>query len=118
MAAKTSPQPGSRPYRLGIDLGSGSIGCAAVAEADGGPSGVLAMGVRRFEAGVLGDIEQGKDESRATARRHARGAPRHLFDPTRRAQASRRLRVGHAPKAALRVRQRVTSFPKTAERRR
>lgn len=64
-------------YRLGIDLGSGSIGWAAVMEPEDGPPRVLALGVRHFEAGVLGDIEGGKDESRATARRDARG-PRRL----------------------------------------
>jgi CRISPR-associated endonuclease Csn1 len=64
-------------YRLGLDMGSGSIGWAAVLESDREPTQILAMGVRRFEAGVQGDIEQGKDESRATARREARG-PRRL----------------------------------------
>ena len=49
------------PYRLGIDLGSGSVGWAAVLEDhQGDAKPVLAMGVRRFEAGVLGDIESGK----------------------------------------------------------
>ncbi|HUT90711.1 MAG TPA: type II CRISPR RNA-guided endonuclease Cas9 [Thermoguttaceae bacterium] len=67
------------PYRLGIDLGSGSIGWAAVVEREGAPSEILAMGVRRFDAGVLGDIEQGKDESRATARRDARGPRRQAW---------------------------------------
>jgi CRISPR-associated endonuclease Csn1 len=37
------------------------------------------MGVRRFEAGVQGHIEQGKDESRATARRDARGPRRQTW---------------------------------------
>ncbi|MBN1589086.1 MAG: type II CRISPR RNA-guided endonuclease Cas9 [Pirellulales bacterium] len=75
---KDSLVGGSSVYRLGIDLGSASIGWAAVLENDQGePGEILAMGVRRFEAGVLGDIEGGKDESRATARRDARG-PRRL----------------------------------------
>ncbi|MBN2473376.1 MAG: type II CRISPR RNA-guided endonuclease Cas9 [Pirellulales bacterium] len=64
-------------YRLGIDMGSGSIGWAAVLENDETPVALLGLGVRRFEAGVLGDIDSGKDESRATARRDARG-PRRL----------------------------------------
>ncbi|HLA85148.1 MAG TPA: type II CRISPR RNA-guided endonuclease Cas9 [Thermoguttaceae bacterium] len=68
-------------YRLGIDLGSASIGWTAVAEdSEGEPAEILAMGIRRFEAGVdgsLDEIEAGKDKSRATARREARG-PRRL----------------------------------------
>ncbi|OHB66451.1 MAG: type II CRISPR RNA-guided endonuclease Cas9 [Planctomycetes bacterium RBG_13_63_9] len=64
-------------YRLGVDMGAASIGWTAVLEGNGTPSALLAAGVRCFEAGVLGDIEQGKDESRATARRDARG-PRRL----------------------------------------
>jgi CRISPR-associated endonuclease Csn1 len=66
------------PYRLGIDLGSASVGWAAVIEDhQGDASQILTMGVRRFEAGVLGDIESGMDKSQATARRDARG-PRRL----------------------------------------
>jgi len=59
-------------------MGADSIGWAAVREEKNGrPAGILAMGVRRFEAGVLGDIDSGRDESHATARRNARG-PRRL----------------------------------------
>ena len=66
------------PYRLGLDLGSASVGWAAVLEDHkGDPHRILAMGVRRFEAGVLGDIESGNDKSQATERRDARG-PRRL----------------------------------------
>lgn len=76
---KTEPrEDGRQTYRLGIDLGSGSVGWAAVAENENGEAlGLLGMGVRRFEAGVSGDIESGRDESRATARRDAR-SPRRL----------------------------------------
>lgn len=78
MKSTDNLRPGNFTYRLGIDLGSASIGWAAVAENSvGEPFKILAMGVRRFEAGVLGDIDQGRDESRATARREARG-PRRL----------------------------------------
>jgi len=77
MSATDQHQRVECEYRLGIDLGSGSIGWAAIAETHGQPAGILAMGVRCFEAGVLGDVEQGKDESRGTARREARG-PRRL----------------------------------------
>jgi CRISPR-associated endonuclease Csn1 len=63
-------------YVLGIDLGPGSVGWAII-EYDGEePVAIRAAGVRRFESGVLGDIEKGKDESRATQRRLARGPRR------------------------------------------
>jgi len=77
MRVESAYEQAADSYRLGIDLGSGSIGWAAVTEPEDGPPRVLALGVRHFEAGVLGDIESGKDESRATARRDARG-PRRL----------------------------------------
>lgn len=69
-------------YRLGIDLGSGSVGWAAVLDVDGESPKILGMGVRRFEAGVQGDIqaiEAGRDKSRATARRDARGPRRQTW---------------------------------------
>ncbi|MCL2102967.1 MAG: type II CRISPR RNA-guided endonuclease Cas9 [Syntrophorhabdaceae bacterium] len=66
-------------YVLGLDLGSNSIGWAAVRVADDDrkdnepvPVGVLDMGSRVFEAGVEGNIEQGREESRTVARRNAR----------------------------------------------
>jgi len=77
MAEKITREETDGNYRLGIDMGAGSIGWAAVLETEEKPSKILAVGIRRFEAGVLGDIESGKDESRATARRDARG-PRRL----------------------------------------
>ncbi len=66
-------------YRLGLDLGSASVGWAVVFDPDGESPKLLAMGVRRFEAGVSGDIESGRDESRATARRDARGPRRQTW---------------------------------------
>ena len=72
-------QPDSTPirYRLGLDIGANSVGWAAlrIEDEEGGgerPSGLLGAGVRIFEAGVEGSIEQGKDGSRAVARRLAR----------------------------------------------
>ena len=64
-------------YRLGLDIGANSVGWAAVRmsadeEAGDRPVGLLAAGVRIFEAGVEGAVEQGKDGSRAVARRLAR----------------------------------------------
>lgn len=63
-------------YTLGLDLGSASIGWALV-ELDSyhRPTGLLNAAVRIFEPGVEGsslDIEQGKDKSKAVARREAR----------------------------------------------
>lgn len=63
------------PYILGLDLGTSSIGWAMIGltRAEGGkPNRILKTGVRIFEAGVEGDIEQGKDSSRAAKRREAR----------------------------------------------
>jgi CRISPR-associated endonuclease Csn1 len=59
-------------YVLGIDLGSASVGWAAIALEDGNPSKLLRAGVRIFEPAVTGDIESGRDESNAVARRAAR----------------------------------------------
>ena len=63
-------------YTLGLDLGSASIGWALVAlDSSHRPTGLLNASVRIFEPGVEGsslDIEQGKDKSKAVARREAR----------------------------------------------
>ncbi|MCG8587477.1 MAG: hypothetical protein MI757_22450, partial [Pirellulales bacterium] len=64
-------------YLLGIDLGPSSIGWAVIElDEHGNPVRILAAGVRRFEAGVQGDIESGRDVSSATERRDARGPRR------------------------------------------
>ncbi len=66
-------------YGLGIDLGSGSVGWATIRvdkPVAGKPLEVLAMGVRRFDAGVSGDVEGGRDESNAVERRTKRGPRR------------------------------------------
>ncbi|MBE7540820.1 MAG: type II CRISPR RNA-guided endonuclease Cas9 [Bryobacteraceae bacterium] len=63
-------------YTLGLDLGARSIGWAAIGLVAGEPSSLLGMGVRIFEAGVEGDIERGRDESRGVQRRTARLARR------------------------------------------
>ena len=65
-------------YGLGLDLGSGSVGWAVV-RLDGKklrPAGVERLGVRRFDAGVSGDISGGRDESNAVERRLKRGPRR------------------------------------------
>lgn len=64
------------PYVLGLDLGSASLGWAVLECRDSNhptiPSRIERSGVRIYEAGVEGDIEQGKDSSRAAKRREAR----------------------------------------------
>lgn len=76
-------------YVLGLDIGTTSIGWAIV-DLDGAqrPVGIRAAGVRCFDAGVTGDIESGKDESRAAERRQARQTRRQL---ARRAARIKRL---------------------------
>lgn len=62
-------------YRLGLDLGVASLGWAVVQLGKGKdpqPVKLVAAGVRIFEAGVEGDVEQGKDSSRGAERRMAR----------------------------------------------
>ena len=62
---------------LGLDLGATSIGWALLeTDAKGEPCRIVDAGVRIFEAGVDGDIETGRDESRGGARRAARMARR------------------------------------------
>jgi CRISPR-associated endonuclease Csn1 len=61
-------------YLLGLDLGVSSLGWAVI-DLDPDtkePCQIRAAGVRIFEAGVEGDVEQGKDSSRAVERREAR----------------------------------------------
>lgn len=69
-----------RPTILGLDLGTNSIGWALLsARSDNGslhPDGIVAAGVRIFQAGMDGDIGAGREESRAKARRDARLARR------------------------------------------
>lgn len=57
---------------LGIDLGANSIGWAIAGFKNGQPAGIAGMGVRIFQAGSDGNIEEGRDESRAVQRRDAR----------------------------------------------
>lgn len=65
-------------YRLGLDLGANSLGWAVLKlpagknRKESDPDEIIATGVRIFEAGVEGDIEQGKDSSRGATRREAR----------------------------------------------
>ncbi len=66
-------------YILGIDLGSASLGWAAVAlDQTGTPAELLRAGVRIFDPAVTGDVEKGQDESNAVARRATRLIRRQL----------------------------------------
>jgi CRISPR-associated endonuclease Csn1 len=58
---------------LGIDLGSGSLGTALVCPER---QEILFAGVRVFPAGVTGNLDEGKEESRTVLRRMARLARR------------------------------------------
>ncbi|MEL7334927.1 MAG: type II CRISPR RNA-guided endonuclease Cas9, partial [Planctomycetota bacterium] len=80
-------------YGLGLDLGSASVGWAIVdlgPKRKSGPAkakSVVRLGVRRFDAGVSGDISGGRDESNAVERRNKRAPRRQHW---RRAQRIRR----------------------------
>lgn len=69
-----------RPTILGLDLGASSIGWALLTtRADGRslqPDGLVAAGVRIFQAGMEGNMEAGREESRGKGRRVARLARR------------------------------------------
>jgi CRISPR-associated endonuclease Csn1 len=73
------PRITAQDYALGIDMGSASLGWAAVAlNQIGMPTALLRAGVRIFEPAVSGDIDKGQDESNAVARRAARLIRRQL----------------------------------------
>ncbi len=66
-------------YTLGLDVGANSIGWAVLkTDEEGSPFKLLGTGVRIFEAGAEGDIESGREESRARPRREARSTRRRL----------------------------------------
>ncbi|MBT0654725.1 type II CRISPR RNA-guided endonuclease Cas9 [Geomobilimonas luticola] len=80
---------------LGLDIGTNSIGWALLkAELVGErfvPVGIEKTGVRIFEAGVAGSIEQGRTESHAKARREARMLRRGVFRDGQRLRRAFRL---------------------------
>jgi len=78
------------PYVLGLDIGINSIGWAAVKLTKGKETGLLKVGVRIFPQGMEGDIEKGRDASRALPRREAR-MHRRILDRRRR----RLIRLAH-----------------------
>jgi len=75
-------------YALAIDLGASSIGWVVMESMPdavfGAQSRFRNAGVRIFEAGVEGQLESGKDESRGKKRREARSARRRLDRVSRR----------------------------------
>lgn len=57
---------------LGIDLGVRSVGWALVEYGGDNACGVIALGSHTFDAGMEGDIEAGREESRNLTRRNKR----------------------------------------------
>lgn len=89
-------------YWLGIDAGPASIGWAVIELDDRDePIRLQSAGARRFDAGVEGDIERGRDESLSTKRRLARGPRRQTWRRQRRLYS------------VFRVLQRAGLFPAT-----
>lgn len=82
--------PHSKPFVLGLDVGTNSIGwCVLACDADLVPTGYLeaqgpVTGVRIFDAGTEGDIASGRDESRNLKRRMARQQRRGAWRRVRR----------------------------------
>lgn len=88
---------------LGIDMGPNSIGWSLLNTDGGRPAGILASGVRIFEAG-LDDLElDGKGKSRNLKRREARSARRLLDRRSRRVAKLARIlqRVGLLPEGDM-----------------
>jgi CRISPR-associated endonuclease Csn1 len=76
---------------LGLDLGATSAGWALVAAENGEPRKIIRAGVRIFDAGVDGNIESGREESRGKKRREARLQRRQTWRRARRARKAFRL---------------------------
>jgi CRISPR-associated endonuclease Csn1 len=98
-----STKPLDNNYLLGIDLGTDSLGWAVVRVDDQDkPTEIVRLGVRRFEAGVVGNIEAGRDEPPTTARRTARQQRRQLWRRAHRATKLYRnlARAGLLPEGA------------------
>jgi len=100
------------PYTLGLDMGSRSVGFSRLRLSSRTPAEVLDLGSRCFEAGVEGNIEEGKDESRAAPRRMARLARRQIWRRAwRRRKVLRALhRLGLLPPADLSTPQQIHDY--------
>ncbi len=81
-------------YILGIDLGSNSLGWAIIGLIDGEPAQLIRAGTRVFEAGMEGDLESGREESRNLKRREARLQRRQTWRRGRRLKKIFNLLVG------------------------
>ena len=73
-----------KPFVLGIDLGSNSVGWALIRLEDGKPAGIIRAGARAFDAGMKGSIESGREESRNVKRRQMRLQQRQTWRRARR----------------------------------
>jgi len=71
-------------YILGLDVGANSIGWALIGWDDGNPQSIIDAGARTFDAGVEGQLESGRDQSRSVDRREARAVRRRLDRRARR----------------------------------
>ena len=71
-------------YILGLDVGANSIGWALIGYDDGSPQSIIDAGARTFDAGVEGQLESGRDQSRSVDRREARAVRRRLDRRARR----------------------------------
>ncbi|HPO17421.1 MAG TPA: type II CRISPR RNA-guided endonuclease Cas9 [Candidatus Hydrogenedentes bacterium] len=76
---------------LGLDLGVNSIGWGLLRCEDGMCKSIIRTGVRIFEAGMDGEVEQGKEESRNKKRRDARSQRRQIDRRLRRHKRLARL---------------------------
>jgi len=72
---------------LGLDLGARSVGWALLEKQGDNWTRIVRAGVRVFEAGTEGNIEQGRDQSRGATRRIARLARRQIRRRRQRARA-------------------------------
>ncbi len=66
-------------FILGLDIGANSIGWALMGTKNNKPNHIERTSARIFEAGVDGQMEQGREESLNKKRRDARGQRRTIF---------------------------------------
>ncbi len=97
---------------LGLDLGARSIGWALLDYENDNPASIVQAGARIFEAGVEGDLESGREESRGKQRRDARQARKQT---DRRARRHKKLahvlqRAGLLPEGPLATGQQQHDF--------
>jgi CRISPR-associated endonuclease Csn1 len=71
-------------FVLGLDLGTNSLGWAIIGLVDGEPHHLVRAGVRVFDAGMEGNLESGREESRNLKRRQMRSQRRQTWRRARR----------------------------------